>query len=187
MQARYRAKIKKFDLARRIVNTLIPGDHLLLAYSAPSDMEDLQAWHPSGEREMRRVTIGTLATLAFATSAAAQSDYSEILNRISLPDGFRISVFAEVPGARSIVRDPASGVIFIGSRSDTIHALADKDGDGTAETVTEIATGLHVPNGLAIQDGKLFIALQDDIELIFAITQLFGNHCVAPIFGDILQ
>ncbi len=47
-------------------------------------------------------TAATAAALAMLASQApaADRDYSSILERIKLPEGFSISIFAEVPKAR---------------------------------------------------------------------------------------
>jgi glucose/arabinose dehydrogenase len=81
------------------------------------------------------------------------------LERLKLPPGFRISVFAEgVRGARSMARG-AKGTIFVGSRTGngTVHAVIDRNGDGRADEVKAVATGRQ-PNGVAFRDGALYVA-----------------------------
>jgi glucose/arabinose dehydrogenase len=53
--------------------------------------------------------------------------------------------------------------VFVGTRSRAVHRVMDRDGDGVGEEVAQVAGGLRVPNGLAIQDGKLYIAEQHRI------------------------
>ncbi len=113
------------------------------------------------ERAMRR-HLATAALLLAAAPAAAQ-DHDEILEAITLPEGFNISVFAEVPGARSIALTEPGGPIFIGSRDGAVHSIRDADGDGVAEEVHERAADLNVPNGIAVRDGRLYLALQDRV------------------------
>ena len=110
---------------------------------------------------MRVLTI--TAMLALAAGGARAGDYAAILDRIDLPPGFEISVFAEVPKARSIEVGRPNGVVFVGSRHGTIHSLVDRDRDGTADEVRRRADGLNVPNGIAMKDGILYVALQDRI------------------------
>lgn len=85
-----------------------------------------------------------------------------IVDRINLPDGFRISVFAQVPNARSleVLED---GTVLVGSRRGHIYRLTDDDGNGVADKVTRIADGLHVPNGIAVHEDRLFIGLQNEL------------------------
>jgi len=78
---------------------------------------------------------------------------------ISLPAGFTIGVYArDVPGARSMAAGPA-GVVFVGTRGNgRVYALTDRDDDGRADSIFVIASGLNMPNGVAWQDGSLFVA-----------------------------
>lgn len=103
---------------------------------------------------------GAMAVLPIAASA---QDYSSILDRINLPDGFKISVFAEMPKARSIEVGKPNGVVFVGSRHGYIYSMVDHNRDGVADEVLERATDMNVPNGLAMQDSFLYIALQDKV------------------------
>ena len=80
------------------------------------------------------------------------------LAELSLPPGFRISVYAEVPAARSMSLGP-DGTVFVGTRKDDkVYAVRDRDGDHVAESVRVIASGLDTPNGVAFKDGDLYIA-----------------------------
>jgi glucose/arabinose dehydrogenase len=85
------------------------------------------------------------------------------LNKIKLPEGFSISVYAEVPNARSITLSP-SGVLYVGNRSgDKVYAVTDENKDGKADKVYTIATGLDMPNGVAFKNGNLYIATLSSI------------------------
>ncbi len=80
------------------------------------------------------------------------------LHKIKLPPGFTISVYAEVPNARSITLSP-SGILYVGNRSeDKVYAVADENKDGKADKVYTIASGLKTPNGVAFKNGNLYIA-----------------------------
>lgn len=95
-----------------------------------------------------------LATLAWAVSTGAQTP---ALDRIKLPPGFRIEVFADgLPNARSMAWG-AKGTLFVGTRSDgRVYAL---NHDGRKATrVFTIASGLNMPNGVAFHDGALYVA-----------------------------
>lgn len=81
-------------------------------------------------------------------------------DKLRLPPGFTISYFAkDVPHARSMARGPR-GTIFVGTRqtNGSVYALTDADGDGVAEKRRTIATGLNMPNGVAVHDGALYVA-----------------------------
>jgi len=80
------------------------------------------------------------------------------LDKIKLPRGYRISVYAEVPNARSITLSP-SGVLYVGNRSgNNVYAVVDENKDGKGDKVYTIASGLNSPNGVAFKDGSLYIA-----------------------------
>jgi glucose/arabinose dehydrogenase len=93
------------------------------------------------------------------------------LDRISLPDGFRITVYSEdVPNARQMAMG-TNGTVFVGSRSaGSVYAVVDRDGDNTADETYTIASGLAMPSGIAFRDGALYVAAVsrvlrfDDIE-----------------------
>jgi glucose/arabinose dehydrogenase len=91
-----------------------------------------------------------------ADDAALNKKYN--LDKIKLPAGFKISVYAEVPNARSITLSP-SGVLYVGNRAeDNVYAVVDDNKDGKADKVYKIAGGLNTPNGVAFKDGNLYIA-----------------------------
>lgn len=80
------------------------------------------------------------------------------LDKIKLPPDFSISVYAEVPNARSMTLSP-SGVLYVGNRSeDNVYAVTDDNKDGRADKVYKIAAGLNTPNGVAFKNGNLYIA-----------------------------
>jgi glucose/arabinose dehydrogenase len=88
-----------------------------------------------------------------------------------VPAGFHVDVFADsVDNAREMVRGP-QGTIFVGSlRAGKVHAVIDRNGDNKADRVVLIASGLDMPNGVAMRNGALYVATAskilrfDDIE-----------------------
>ena len=79
-------------------------------------------------------------------------------DRIKLPPGFHIEVYARVPGARSMALDPQTGRVYVGSRRDKLHVITDDNRDGRAERVIELADNLNVPNGVAVLNNRLYVA-----------------------------
>lgn len=103
---------------------------------------------------LRRVSLGLFLISCNSEDGVGPAYPEEIV----LPDGFEISVYAEVPFARSLALGK-DGAVFVGSRDgDAVVAVRDEDGDGVGETVREIAGGLDTPNGVAYRDGSLYIA-----------------------------
>ncbi len=93
---------------------------------------------------------------ADANTDALNAKYN--LDKISLPEGFSISVYAEVPNARSMCWG-AKGTLFVGNRGeDNVYAVSDNNNDGKADRVYKIASGLNMPNGVAFKDGSLYVA-----------------------------
>ena len=92
-------------------------------------------------------------------------DPATYLDRIKLPPGFKISIYASnVDAARSLALSPG-GVLYVGSRWDDrnsqpgkVYAVVDKNGDYQADEVLTIASGLNMPNGVALHDGDLYVA-----------------------------
>jgi glucose/arabinose dehydrogenase len=90
--------------------------------------------------------------------ALTETSRSLPLEKITLPPGFEISVFAEVHNARSLAISP-SGIIYVGNRhGGKVYALQDIDGDFKADRKWVIASELNSPNGVAFRDGDLYVA-----------------------------
>ena len=110
--------------------------------------------------------MGLLFVVPPAYSASALP-----LDKIKLPPGFSISIYArDVPDARSMTLSP-NGTLFVGTRqAGKVYAILDRDHDNIADTVTTIAQGLQMPNGVAFHNGALYVAevnrvlRYDDIE-----------------------
>ena len=91
------------------------------------------------------------SALPAATACAADLP----LERIKLPPGFAIEVYAEVPGARSLALGE-KGIVYVGTqRSGAVTALL--PGPGGKPEVIRIASGLNVPNGVAFRNGALYV------------------------------
>ena len=91
----------------------------------------------------------------------------ENLERLTLPDGFQINVFAENLNSPRQITQTANGHIIVGSKKgDEIIALIDKEMDGFAENKIVIANGLQNPTGVAFHNGDLYFAEIDTIWVI---------------------
>lgn len=116
-------------------------------------------------------TICGVAMGVVALSGGAAVGQEIPLDKLTLPEGFSIEVYApDVPNARSMARSP-SGVLFVSTRSaGEVYAVFDRDQNQEADEVITIASGLNMPNGVAVRDGALFVAevnrilRYDDIE-----------------------
>jgi glucose/arabinose dehydrogenase len=81
------------------------------------------------------------------------------LAKIKLPPGFKISLYALVPDARSIAIGPQGVATFVGTRKDKIYVLTDRGSQGFADDVKEFAPSIskQIPNALCFaKDGVLY-------------------------------
>ena len=98
------------------------------------------------------------------------------LSSIKLPEGFKIDIYAEnVKNARSMCLSP-NGTLFVGTRDKgDVYALKDTDGDFRVDKMYTLATGLNMPNGVALRDGDLYIAEVSRILKLENIEQSLAN------------
>lgn len=106
------------------------------------------------------------------------------LDKIQLPPGFKISVFAKVPNARSLCWGN-KGTLFVSNRTGkNVYAVVDKNKDGMADTVYTVASGLNTPNGVAFRNGSLFVAEVNRIFRYDGIEDRLGNPPEAVLVTD---
>ncbi|NDV42953.1 PQQ-dependent sugar dehydrogenase [Flagellimonas sediminis] len=81
------------------------------------------------------------------------------LDRLHLPAGFNIDVYAEgLDGARSMAMGD-DGTLFVGTRNEgVVYAVKDTNGDFRGDTTYIIAKDLEQPNGVAFKNGALYVA-----------------------------
>ena len=107
---------------------------------------------------LRIAALVTAFLLAHAYAPAAPAQRLP-LERIKLPPGFTIELFARVPNARAMAIGKQT--LFVGSRSSgKVHALRLR-GEGASlsvERVSVVAENLHMPTGVAFRDGSLYVA-----------------------------
>lgn len=106
-------------------------------------------------------------------------DYAEgikkSLERIKMPDGFKIELYAVVPDARHIAVGPQGVAVFVGTRKDKVWVVTDRNKDRVADEVKDFAPSLTftIPNGVCFSpDGFLYIAEQNRV-LVFPAAEFF--------------
>jgi len=96
--------------------------------------------------------------LSLALTAGAQTPPIE---KISLPAGFSIKLWARVDNARQMTLGQATkggGTLFVGSmQAGKVHAVQFGP-DMQAKRVTMIADGLEMPVGVAYREGSLYVS-----------------------------
>ena len=97
--------------------------------------------------------------LVLVTITSGCGNAQSNLNAISMPPGFKISIYASgIEGARSLTLGD-NGVVFVGTRSEgRVYALVDEKGDGKKVEVLTVASNLDTPNGVAYHNGSLYVA-----------------------------
>ena len=103
--------------------------------------------------------FAALSTACLALWPGATAFAVTIGERLTLPPGFSIAVFARAPGARSLALAQELNTLFVSTRSDTIYAVPIGDADGQ-RPAHRVLTGLNVANGIAWKDGYLYVAEQ---------------------------
>ncbi len=116
-----------------------------------------------------------LACFALALAQAAPAQRLPV-ERIKLPPGFEIGVFADdVPDARSLALGKGN-VLFVGTRTDgSVYAVRYRSAKATQ--VITLASGLRMPNGVAVRDGALYVA---DVSRILRFDDVEA-HLDAPL------
>lgn len=160
---------------------------------------------------MKSLLLAAVSLLAVTGMAAAQSNLeklgsmkttggkgftyveqggekAEAINRtlsgITLPDGFKISLFAIVPDARHMTIDPQGFVVFVGTRKTEAWAVTDRDKDRVADEVKNFAPSIDkaIPNGPCFsKDGFLFIAEQNRVLMYPAAAFFYESPDVVAV------
>jgi glucose/arabinose dehydrogenase len=126
-----------------------------------------QDWFLGDETEQQK----GLAPLANPPLPASEADIEANLQKIKLPAGFKISLYASnVPTARQLALGD-KGTVFAGSWFGTgsIFAIVDKGGKREVKTIIK---GLTFPTGVAFRDGALYVA---DINKIYKYENAEAN------------
>lgn len=106
------------------------------------------------------------------------------IRQLKLPKGFNIEVYAAgLTNARSL-RVSDKGTVFVSTRvQDKVYALVDKNGK---REIKVIAKGLNSPNGIALDEGALFIAEINQISMIEDVeNHLDGGAKPLVIYKDL--
>lgn len=100
------------------------------------------------------------------------------LDRIQVPPGFRVEVWAHgIPGGRMMTRAPG-GTVFMGTRViGRVYAVYERDGKRVSKVV---ADKLVQPNGVLVHNGSLYVA---SINRVFRYDNIEANleNIPAPV------
>ena len=109
------------------------------------------------------------------------------LDKLTLPTGFTIAVYAaDVPNARQMALSP-NGTLFVGSRqAGNVYAVLDDNQDQVADRVVTIASGLRQPNGVAFHNGDLYVSAISQILRFDDIESTLDNPPPATVVTSTL-
>lgn len=152
-----------------------------LAQSAdvPDNLEKLSNFRSTGVTEFTYID----QTGDYADSVR------KTLERINLPDGFKIDLYALVPDARHMAVGPQGVALFVGTRKDKVWVVTDRNKDRVADEVKDFAPSLAftIPNGPCFSDdGFLYIAEQNRL-LVFPAAEFFYESPDVAAFNVIPQ
>ncbi|MDD9890484.1 MAG: PQQ-dependent sugar dehydrogenase [Gammaproteobacteria bacterium] len=100
---------------------------------------------------MKNILLLLLSMLA-TNCVAQEAD----LNSLRLPDGFSISIYAEIENPRQLALG-ADNTVYVGTLRGRVHAITNANGDGISDGVVTVAERLNTPNGVAYYNGDLYI------------------------------
>jgi glucose/arabinose dehydrogenase len=100
------------------------------------------------------------------------------LERIKLPPGFKISLYAIVPDARHMAIGPQGTVLWVGTRKVNAYTVVDRDKDRVADEVEPFAPpiGFQVPNGPCISDDGFLYLVEANRVLVFPAAEFFWEN-----------
>lgn len=143
---------------KRLLSTCAVLAVMALPVGAQTNLEKLGAFKVTGTKDHTYID----------QSGPAADNIREVLKGITLPEGFKIELYAMVPDARHMAMAPQGTVLFVGTKKTKVWAVMDRDRNRVADEVKDFAPSLEfdVPNGVAFtKDGFLYIAERNRVML----------------------
>ncbi|WP_417670795.1 PQQ-dependent sugar dehydrogenase [Roseibium sp.] len=145
---------------------LLASTTLSMAQGAlPDNLAKLGAFKTTGVTEFTVVEQG--------------GDYAagikKTLERIKMPDGFKIDLYAIVPDARHMAVGPQGIVTFVGTRKSEVWSVTDRNKDRIADEVKNFAPSLpkSIPNGPCFTDDGFLIIAEQNRVLLYPAAEFF--------------
>ena len=99
------------------------------------------------------------------------------LEKLKLPDGFSISVYAEVENPRQLALGDEN-TVYVGSLRGKVWSLKSSADGAAASEVSAVAEGLNTPTGVAYYGGDLYIG---EINRISKISDIVSKPNVPQV------
>jgi glucose/arabinose dehydrogenase len=118
---------------------------------APANAPGAPPWQQGRAADQEKSTLHPFAPHLTGRPAAELP-----VNKLRVPDGFKIEVWADgVPEARSLALGD-KGTVFVSNRNLTnVYAITDNNGKREVKTILK---GMKAPNGIVFDKGTLFVA-----------------------------
>src|SRR6266705_411448 len=106
----------------------------------------------------KHICASLIIVIIGLVACAARGSQSLHIEKIKLPPGFSISVYATGFGNAREMALGSNGALFVGSmNAGNVYAVVDREKDNHADEVITIAKGLNMPSGVAFRDGSLYV------------------------------
>ncbi len=162
-----------------LIAAMLLGSTSFAAAQSTSNLEKLGNFQSTGTTEF-----------TFIDQKGENADaIRKILEKIKLPDGFKISLYAVVPDARHMAVGPQGIVTFVGTRKTKVWSVTDRNKDRVADEVKDFAPSLSmaIPNGPCFSpDGFLYIAEQNRV-LVYPAAEFFYESPDVAAFNVLKQ
>jgi glucose/arabinose dehydrogenase len=121
----------------------------------------------------------------FAPHMTGRSASELPINKLKVPAGFKVEVWAEgVPEARSMALG-SKGTVFVSNRNlSNVYAIVDRDGKREVKTLLK---GLNSPNGVVFDKGTLYVAERNRITRYDGIEDKLDNPPAPVVVIDNLD
>lgn len=151
-------------LANAAATTLLAGPAAAQG-ELPDNLAKLEAFRTTGVTEFTVVEQG----------GSYAEGIRKTLDRIELPEGFRIELYAIVPDARHMAVGPQGIATFVGTRKSEVWAVTDRNKDRVADEVKNFAPSLSktIPNGPCFTDDGFLIIAERNRVLLYPAAEFF--------------
>ena len=137
-----------------------------LMMTSASTLAYAQTQDSNLERLSNFQTTGTTQFEVIDQGGEKAEAIRRIVEKVRVPSGFKIDLYAIVPDARHMAVGPQGIVTFVGTRKNKVWAVTDRDKDRVADEVKDFAPSLamSIPNGPCFSpEGVLYIAEQNRV------------------------
>src|SRR5689334_18377803 len=138
----------------------------------------LRSWHYNKRAAaliggpMPRIILALIFFLNAAAAFPADLTDSDLSQRLRLPSGFAINIFARGLNAPRFMTVGPDGMIYVSMPSAGSIARLRESGDGQPARAERVIQGLDRAHGLAFFDGKLYVA---GTQKIWRVDRLSGD------------